>query len=361
MVHDYLKEYGGAERVLEELHNIFPEAPIFTSVYLPEYLGPHKKKFQAMKIHASWANRLPMRHKLISPLRLISPLLFRSFNFSGYDVIISSATGAYFPNTLKKKKAKLICYCHTPPRYLYGYATAREWKNNVILNIVGSVINHFLRMVDFKASESVDQYIANSQEVAARIKKFYKKEVVVVYPPVVKQKKDILWDKESYFITGGRLARAKHNEIAIKACQELGVPLKVFGKGFAGYEDELKELAKGKGEITFVGEVTDEEKWRLFAQAKAFLYASEDEDFGIIPVEAMAAGTPVIAYRSGGVKETIIEGKTGVFYDELTTEGMKEAIQQFEKLKLRKDDCQKRADTFSVPHFTKRIKEIIAA
>lgn len=184
LVHDYIKEYGGAERVLEALHELYPDAPVFTTVYCPEFLGPHQERFRNWDIRTSVAQYLPFKDKLISPLRLVAPFLFRNWDFSGFDVIIVSATGAYCPNLIDKKSAKLICYCHTPPRYLYGYATARDWKKNPIFRVLGELANHFLRLVDFKSSQNVDLFIANSEEVKARIKKFYRKEAVVVYPPV---------------------------------------------------------------------------------------------------------------------------------------------------------------------------------
>ena len=370
LVHDYIKEYGGAERVLESLHEIFPDATVYTSVYLSSYLGPHRERFRDWKIKTSWAQYIPFKAKLISPLRLLSPLLFKQFDFSGYDVVITSATGAYFPNSLKKRKAKLICYCHTPPRYLYGYATAREWKKNKVLNAVGEMVNHFLRMVDFTASKNVDQYIANSEEVRRRIEKFYRKEAVVVYPPVdiAKGKEQRAKSKKGYYVAGGRLARPKHIDLLVKTCVELNLPLKVFGKSFAGYGSELRSLANGKWHIAngkkvplieFFGEVSDEEKWELLAGAKAYLFASEDEDFGILPVEAMAAGTPVIAYRSGGVQETVEGGKTGLFFDELTVESLKKAMQEFEKKKFVEKDIRKRAEEFSEEKFKEKIKNLV--
>jgi len=183
IVHDYIKEYGGAERVLEELVRIYPKAEIYTTVYLPEYLGPHKKRFEKYKIHTSFLNQIPFCAKLISPMRLLSPFAFKSFDFSGYDVILVSQTGAYFPNSVNKKSAKLITYTHTPPRYLYGYKTAREVKNSLV-KAISAVFFHFLRMVDSQSSENVDQFIANSFEVKARIEKFYRRDAVVIYPPV---------------------------------------------------------------------------------------------------------------------------------------------------------------------------------
>lgn len=359
LVHDYLKEYGGAERVLEALHEAFPEADVYTTVYLPSYLGPHKERFKDWKIHTSFLQYIPFKAKLISPMRLLSPLAFRSFDFSKYDVIITSATGAYFPNTLNKRKAKLYCYCHTPPRYLYGYATARQWKENVVLRVIGETINHFLRMVDFNASKNVNQYIANSAEVKGRIEKFYRKDAVVIYPPVELSLVDVSKKKREYFLTGGRLARAKHVDIIIKACKDLDLPLKVFGKAFAGYGEELAKMAGKKTE--FVGEVTDTEKLELMAGAKAFLFASEDEDFGITPVEAMGQGTPVIAYRSGGVKETVDENKSGLFFDQLSVDSLKEQLKQFDKKRFKEEDCRAQAEKFSKQKFLKAITSLVAS
>ncbi|MBI5045350.1 MAG: glycosyltransferase [Candidatus Levybacteria bacterium] len=363
LVHDYIKEYGGAERVLEALHDAFPKADVYTSVYLPSYLGPHRERFASWNIKTSFLQYIPFKAKLISPFRLLSPIVFSSFDFSSYDVIITSATGAYFPNTLKKGKAKLFCYCHTPPRYLYGYATAREWKKNSFLKILGEFANHILRIVDFNASKNVDVYIANSEEVKGRIQKFYRKEAVVIYPPVqIANRKSQMahGEKRAFFLTGGRLARAKHIDLIVKACKELKLPLKVFGKAFAGYGEELQEIAKGQERIEFVGEVTDEEKLSLMSGAKAFLFASEDEDFGITPVEAMGQGAPVIAYNSGGVKETVVDGKTGLFFDELNVESLKKAINRLQRIKIDEKGCQKRAKEFDKALFLKKIKAIVA-
>jgi len=370
LVHDYIKEYGGAERVLEALHELYPQADVYTSLYLPSYLGPHRARFKSWKIKTSFLQYIPGKAKLISPLRLLSPLAFKSFDFSGYDLIISSATGAYFPNSVRKNSAQLICYCHTPPRYLYGYATARQWKHNVLLRIIGETMNHILRIVDLNASKNVDFYIANSLEVKARIKKFYRRDAVVVYPPVeLDLQKETKGQERAYFLTGGRLARAKHVDVIVQACSELGVPLKVFGKAFAGYGEELRKMANRKwlmvdgvkkSTIEFLGEVDDKEKLELMRGAKAFLFASEDEDFGITPVEAMGQGTPVIAYRSGGVKETIEEGKSGLFFDQLNKESLIEQLKVFDKKKLKEEECIARAKKFSKERFFKEVASVIS-
>lgn len=359
LVHDYIKEYGGAERVLETLHEIWPKAPVFTTVYLPKFLGPHKERFSKWDIRTSFLQLIPFKGKLISPFRIIAPRIFKSWNFSRYDVVIVSATGAYTPNLINKGKAVQISYCHTPPRYLYGYPTARNWKNNVIVRIFGEIANHFLRMTDFEAAQNVDYFIANSKEVAARIEKFYRRDSTVIYPPVeipvTGQSSAIKY--RGYYVTGGRLARPKRIDLAVKVCTKLKLPLKVFGKEFAGYGEELRKMAGPT--VEFLGEISDEEKFRLMAGAKAFIFPAEFEDFGITPVEAMAVGTPVIALRSGGVKESIIEGKTGVFFDEPTVESLASAVSKLERSKIKSEDCIAQAKKFSKERFIREIKNFV--
>jgi len=356
LVHDYIKEYGGAERVLEALHEIYPDAPIYTSLFLPEFLGPHRKRFEKMDIRPSFLQQFPIKDKLISPIRLIAPVVFKSFDLSKFDLIIVSATGAYSPNLIKKKEAIQVCYCHTPPRYLYGFATAREWKKNPLFKILGEGANHFLRLSDFKSAENVDYFIANSKNVQKRINKFYRKDAVIIYPPVdIKGPKAV--KKENFYLTGGRLARPKHIDLIVKTFTKNKLPLKVFGKAFAGYGEELRAIA-GKN-IKFLGEVTDLEKQDLMNRAKAFIFASEDEDFGITPVEATSFTTPVIAFKSGGVLESVIEGKTGIFFNQLTVESLNEAIKKLKQVKLSKDDMLSHAQKFSKERFKKEIIEYI--
>lgn len=368
LVHDYIKEYGGAERVLETLHEMYPDAPVFTLVYCPEFLGPHTKRFETWDIRQSWLGILPFKHKLISLYRLIAPFVFWSFTLSDYDVVIISATGAYTSNAVawrgfstSSRMTKYITYCHTPPRYLYGYATAREWKKNPLVRIAAELANHVLRMVDFSAAQHIDQFIANSQEVKKRIQKFYRKDAIVVYPPVeihLKfEKPRSEFRRDGYFLAGGRLARPKHFDLIIQAANKLSLPLKIFGKGFAGYGDELMEMAGST--VEFLGEVSDGEKLALMKDAKAFFFAGEDEDFGIVPVEAMGQGTPVIAYKSGGVKETVIEEETGIFFDELTVESVVEALKKFQKLKIKPEGCIKQAEKFGRDNFEKGIRKVI--
>ena len=384
LVHDYLKDYGGAESVLETLSDIFPQADIFTAVYSPRYFGPHTarlKKKWAGRIHQSFIGYFPFAAKLLSPLRFLSPLLFRTFNFSDYDLIITSATGAFFPNSLNKKSARLVCYCHTPPRYLYGLVTARSldsWFYRLV-NLPLQIVLHFYRLLDFKFSQNVDQFIANSATTAARIQKYYRRDAVIINPPVnippTEAKLGIFsaqrtrrhnpeggehYKKASerpFYLTGGRLARAKRYDIAVLACKKLNLPLKIFGRDFAGYESELKKLA-GPG-IEFLGEITNEEKLRLLNQAVAFLFCSDNEDFGIAPVEAMACGTPVVGYKSGGTAETVLDGKTGVLFDKLTPESCTQAIQKLSQIKINPNNCRSRAQQFSTEVFVRKITKLV--
>ncbi|MFA4827032.1 MAG: glycosyltransferase [Candidatus Shapirobacteria bacterium] len=381
LVHDYLKEYGGAESVLEALSDIFPDAPIYTALYHPASFGPHRsrleKKWQG-RIHPSFFQYLLFAHKIISPLRLLSPLAFNFMNFKNFDLIISSATGAYFPNAVNKQSAKLICYCHTPPRYLYGLPTARDLKKYPFFNALAQIANHFLRLLDFKYAQNVDQFIANSSTTAARIQKFYRRNSIVINPPVeiFKIAKPAIFGAQSsevpsegrehrkmvgerFYLTGGRLARAKRYDIAIQACNQLKLPLKIFGRDFAGFESQLKSIAGLT--VEFLGEVTQEQKADLFSQAKAYLFCSDQEDFGIVSVEAQGYGCPVVGYKSGGITETVVDNKTGVLFDELTPASCATAIQKLQKLKIDPKDCQKNAVRFSRDQFVQKIKKFTSS
>lgn len=362
LVHDYIKEYGGAERVLETLHEMFPKAPVYTSVYLPKFLGPHKKRFNKWDIRTSFLQKIPMKGKLLSFFRFIGPLIFKSLDLSEYDLVIVSAAGTYTsPNFVTTgEKTTLICYYHTPPRYLYGYATAAPWKKiwwRRFLYFWGQIPMHFLRLADFEAAQRPDFVIANSKEVAGRIKKFYRRTAKVIYPPVDEPKLKGNIKKGNFYLAGGRLARPKRVDLAIKAANKLKVDLKVFGKDFQNYINELKKIAGPT--VKFVGEVNDQERNKLMAQAKAYIFPAELEDFGITPVEAMYAGTPVIALYSGGVKETVIDRKTGVFFKNPTTDSLASAMKEFEKLGIKKEDCIKQASKFSKKKFKKEINSFI--
>jgi glycosyltransferase involved in cell wall biosynthesis len=360
LVHDYLIEYGGAERVLEALHEIFPEAPIYTAYLDLNGLGFHKEEIKTWNIKTSWMQHVPFARRLISPFRIFAAKTFESFDLSDYDVVISSCN-TYFSKAVKTKPNTLnLSYIHTPPRYLYGFTTSFNYKKHWWTRIVGEVMNHFLRIVDFETSKLPNILIANSKNVQERINKFYRRESVVIYPPVEVERfmiKDLRLDnnKKEYFLSVSRLVRGKGVEVIVKACTKLNLPLKVVGSG-----PEQEYLKKIAGEnVEFLGGVKDEELPQLYANAKALIVSSEDEDFGITAVESQAAGTPVIAVAAGGYLETVIDKKTGLFFDRATAESLMEVLQKFNSKDFKPEDCQKNAQKFSKERFKKEILDLV--
>ncbi|MDD2822517.1 MAG: glycosyltransferase [Candidatus Daviesbacteria bacterium] len=366
LVHDYLREYGGAERVLEVLHEMFPEAPIYTSYLNLDGLGSHAERIKKWDIKTSWMQKLPFANKLISPLRVLAPATFESFDLTGFDLVISSSS-SYFANAVIIAPETLhINYIHTPPRYLYGYATSYNYKKHWWTRIAGEIANHFLRLMDFEIAQRPDILVANSKNIASRIKKFYKRDSTIIYPPidvkafshqssVIRQSDSRKLTAESYYLSLGRLVRGKGTEIIVEAATKLDLPLKVIGAG-----PELNRLKKLAGKnVEFLGLVKDESIPALLAGAKATIVASEDEDFGIVPVESMANGTPVIAVRAGGFLETVVEGKTGEFFDKATTGSLIEVLKDFDYKKYKSEDCINQAEKFSKENFKKELQELI--
>ncbi|MBL7159848.1 glycosyltransferase [Candidatus Microgenomates bacterium] len=359
LIHGFLKEYGGAERVLEALHEIYPQAPIYTAFVDFEKLGPHAERIRKWDIRESWVGKSWLVKKLHSPLRFLAPLIWESFNLDEYDLVISSSGWYICRGVITRPKTLHICYLHHPPRHLYGYQTSFDWQKHLPIRIYGNIVNHFLRQYDFKASQKVDYFIANSQETQKRITKFYRRESAVIYPPVdswrgrTSRRSDL--KKKDYFLSVSRLARAKNIDLAIKACNKLKLPFKIVGKGRE--EEYLKSIAGPT--IEFIGEAPDEELNGLYAGAKALIFPAQDEEFGIVPVEAMAYGVPVIAYRSGGLKETVVDGVTGIFFDQLSVDALIKAIEQFNHLAIDSKDCTNQAHKFSKEQFEREIKDFI--
>ncbi|MGB9883132.1 MAG: glycosyltransferase [Microgenomates group bacterium] len=359
LVHDQLSEFGGSERVLVTLKKIFPQADVYTLVYNPQNLGIHQKIFQNWKIHQSWFGKIPLIRNFYSPFRFLTPIIWESFDFSKYDLVISSS-GSWMSKGIKTKKPTIhISYIHHPPRYLYGYETAIEWKKYLPVRIYAYLVNHFLRIWDFYATQRPDYIIANSKETQNRIKRFYHRNSIVIYPPVNIPKKPInfLTSKSSnYYITVSRLAKAKHIDILIKAANESKFNLKIIGTGRD--EKYLRSIA-GKT-VEFLGNLKDEDFKKVFLEAKAFLFAARDEEFGIAPVEALGYGLPVIAYNSGGVPEYIKDGHNGYLFNKLESSSLIEKINNFEKLNLKKlmlmkKAARKTAEKFSEENFQKNI------
>lgn len=232
LAHDYLREYGGAERVLEALHEIFPDAPVYTSYVNFDSLGENSKRFKGWTIIPSWFQKVPFANKLLSPGRIFAPMMFESFNLSGYDLVISSSSATHLSKSVITKPETLhISYIHTPPRFLYGYTTSFNYKKHWWTRIGGEIINHFMRIYDFEVSQRPDILVANSKNIQKRIKKFYRRDSIVIYPPVDLSEINLKKTKEEYFLVLSRLARGKGVDLIIKACKQLDLPLKIAGTG----------------------------------------------------------------------------------------------------------------------------------
>lgn len=336
LVHDQLNEFGGAERVLLAMSEMWPEAPIYTAYFKKG--SPAWERFNSRDIRTSWMQPLST---FASPLRFLAPFIWNSFDFSAYDVILGSSSWYITKGFTTKGKAIEICYCHTPPRWLYGYPTSIDWQRYKIVRMYATVVGFFMRHYDFEAAQRVNYFIANSRETARRIKKFYRRDSTVIYPPIdlpMVLQGDPL---QNYYLFVSRPVGGKGFELAVAAAKKLGVQLKVVG-------------ARG-GAL-----VSDTQLAKLYAGAKAFLALATDEDFGMTPVEAMSMGTPVIAYRGGGYTESIIDGKTGIFFDDPSVESLMKAIQRFEKIKKDwKNDCIQQAKKFSKQRFQKELRTFI--
>ncbi|OGD62982.1 hypothetical protein A2160_04440 [Candidatus Beckwithbacteria bacterium RBG_13_42_9] len=360
LVHDYLNEYGGAERVLEALCELFPAAPIYTAFAIKD--SSAGQRFKAKKIVEWKYSWLIKSYKFYSPLRFLAPLIWQSFDFSGFDLVISSASWYITKGIIAPPGTAHICYCHTPPRYLYGYKTSIEWQRYWPVRLYAKIINGYLRRYDYRSAQKVNYFIANSQNVRERIKKFYGREAKVIYPPVetdgiIKATKNL--KPEDYYLIVSRVVGAKGIELALKAAREVNFKLKIVGEP-AGLRWQEKELAQLKSQnVEFLGRVSDAELWQLYGNCKAFLALASDEDFGITPVEAMAAGRPVVAYRGGGYLETVIEGKTGILFDRPDVKSLTKALVQVNALEWNPTDCRNQAEKFSKERFKREIKEFI--
>lgn len=363
LVHDQLREFGGAERVLVSLKKIFPKADIYTTTFDLDSLGIHKQLIKNWNVNVSWFGKIPILNRFYSPFRFLTPLIWESFDFSKYDLVISSS-GSWMSKGIKTNKPTIhISYIHHPPRYLYGYETAVEWQKYFFVKIYGLIVNHFLRIWDYTSSQRADYLIANSEETKKRIEKFYRRDSTVIYPPVAipdKLANSQTRKINNYFLTVSRLARAKHIDVLIKAANEAKFNLKIVGSGRD--EERLKQIAGPT--VEFLGNLSDDDLKKTYLNAKAFLFASRDEEFGIAVVEAMGYELPVIAYKSGGIPEYVTENKNGFLYDQLDPSSLIDKIKEFEKINKEKylemkKEARKTAERFSEEEFEKNIKQFI--
>jgi len=360
LVHDYIKEYGGAERVLRTLSDMYPKAPIYTAFRVKGSTAD--KEFEGKVIKQSFLAPVLKLWRLYSPLRFLIPVIWGSFDLSDYDLVITSASWYVTRGFKVGPKTRVICYCHTPPRWLYGYEMSVGFTKYWPVKIYAAVVGHFMRMYDFNTAQKVDGWIANSENVAKRIKKFYRRDSTVIYPPVDVENiinKTKALKKENYFLIVSRLVGAKGLEEAAKVSKQIGFKLKIVGEahGFADVEKKLKRLSGGNLEL--LGRVSDEELYKLYGKAKGFIALARQEDFGMTAVEAQAAGTPVIAFRGGGFKESVIDGRTGVFVEDLDEKSIKTAIDKVNKTKWDNKTLKKNAERFSKERFQKEINHYI--
>lgn len=342
LVHDWLVHPGGAESVLRSFMRLFPEAPVFTAVCVPD--PPLERMLDGREVRTSFLQGLPGVSGYYRTLLPLMPAAFGSLDLSGFDLVLSSSH-AFSKAVHVDPSATHVCYCHTPPRYLWDLYD--EYNPGVLGALRGPVLR-WLRRVDRKASGGVDAFLANSHHVAARIERSYGRQAEVVYPPVDVDRFAPEHDIEpgDYFVAGGRLVPYKRIDTAVRAAALGSFPLKVFGDG-----PERRRLEGMAGPtVEFLGRVDDDHLADLLARCRALLFPGE-EDFGILPVEAQAAGRPVVALSRGGARETVRDGRTGVLYDDDTPEGLADAVSRFAGPKWEAGPCLENAARFRRDRF----------
>lgn len=352
LVHDYLIQDGGAEKVLEILQEIWPKAPTFVLFFDPKKMH----QFVGKDIRTSFLQRFPFSTKKYQWYITLMPTATEHYDLREFDIVISS-TSAFAKGVLTRPDAIHICYCHTPTRYLWTDTQSyiQELRiPNIVKRLLPPVLSK-LRMWDQQAAGRVDHFIANSETVRARIQKFYRRDAIVIYPPVNTNLFHLSPKPKTYFLTGGRLVAYKRFDMVIEACNKTGLPLKVFGSG--PVEKSLRKMAKSN--IEFFGRVFEKEQRELYANALAFIHPQE-EDFGITPVESMASGRPVIAYRKGGATETVIEGLNGEFFDEQSWEELADHLIRFDDSKYDPHAIKAHAEQFSKEVFVEKMKKVVS-
>lgn len=359
IVHDYLTKLGGAEKVLQMIHNIYPDAPVYTLLY--DKTGTKGQFSKGYDIRPSRLQKLPNFIRSRSRLLLSKfPQAIEELDLSDFDVVISSSN-AFAHGVITRPNTLHITYCYSPMRYAWDWTHEYLKENNVGFGLLGIYIRKLifnLRIWDFLASKRTDLWVAISKTVAMRIKKYYKKESLVIYPPVeIYHYLDNKFSPKNYYLIVSRLTQYKKIDLAISVFNDLKIPLFIIGEG--GDRKRLEKLAGSN--IKFLGWKSEQEKIKYFKKCRAFLFPGED-DFGITPVEAMAAGRPVIAYDSGGATETVIAGKTGEFFNDYDNlKSLKSAVLKLEKnySSYKPEICKSRAREFSEEIFIREFKNFV--
>jgi glycosyltransferase involved in cell wall biosynthesis len=353
VVHDWLTIPGGSEQVVLQLLEMFPAAELFTSVYDP---APWPVEITERTVHSSFLNRIPGAVRHYPKLLPLMSSAFRSFDLSGFDLVLSSSH-ACAKNVRTPPHVLHVCYCHTPMRYAWeeGFLDGEEIGRAARLVLPPLLAG--LRRADLAGASGPDLFVANSRHVAERIERYYGRTAAVVHPPV-----DVDHylglperEREDYYLAFGRVVPYKRVDLAVAACGSLGRALKVAGGGRA-LEGVRAQAAEAGTEL--LGKVSEAERDRLLSGARALLFPGE-EDFGIVPVEAQAAGTPVIAYGVGGAVETVLDGRTGVLFDEQSAGSLANAIERFEELDLKGQDLRANAADFGPERFRAEMAEAI--
>jgi glycosyltransferase involved in cell wall biosynthesis len=350
LVHDRLTEMGGSDRMLLTFHDMFPQAPIYTALYYPRAMD---KRFRSLDIRTSFMQRLPFARRHPQPYLALFPFAFEMMDLRGYDVVISSSF-AFAKGVVTDPDTLHICYCHTPMRWAWRYHDYIEHERVGLLRHFLPPLVTVLRAWDYATAARVDYFVANSPAVAARIAKFYRRESVFIPPPVETSRFSIAPQHENYFLIVSRLAPYKRIDLAIKAFMQLGLPLRIVGAGRD--ERRLRRMA-GKN-VQFLGHLPEDQMRDQMARCRALIFPGE-EDFGMTPVEAQASGRPVIAYGSGGALSSVIEGHTGLFFDEQTPEALAEVVTRFRDDQFDPQTIRRHAEEFSTERFVQRFRQFV--
>lgn len=350
LVHDFLLQDGGAERVLRELIALWPEAPVFCLMH-----DSSKNPLPTTHTQESWLARIPGGKRFNQALLPLIPIATESHNLSGFDVIISSSS-MFAKGIIPPIGSHHICYCHTPARFLW--TDTHNYIRDLglprpIRALLPPLLTH-LRSWDTMSTSRVHTFIANSRTVQERISHIYGRKSTVIHPPVAIHMFSPVSHKEDYFLAGGRLVGYKRFDMAIAAFNRLGMPLKIFGEG----PDEKRLMSLAKRNIEFVGKVSDTHKAHLYAHARAYIHP-QIEDFGITAVEAMASGTPVIAYAGGGALETVIHGVTGLLFHHQDWASLGDSVIRFQDMSFSTDTLVRHAAQFSVETFAKKMQYLV--
>ena len=352
LVHDYLNQSGGAERVLEELHTLWPDAPIFTSIYDRAGMPP---AYRAWPIRTTFMQGLPRIMCHHQPYLPLYPVAFSRLDLRGYNLIVSSSS-AFAKNITPPPGARHICYCHSPMRFAWSAAdyTRRERLNPATRAALAPVLRALQRW-DVRGTRHVDRLIANSAVVADRIRRFYGRDATVIHPPVRTNIAPAVGEPDDFYLVLTRLVPYKRLDIVVEAFNRLGLPLRIAGSG----RDRAALEALAGPNITFLGAVSEAEKDRLYAGCRATIFPAED-DFGIAQVEAQAAGRPVLALRAGGALETVRDGVTGVFFNQQTPEAIVAAVRRRETMTFDADAIRAHAQGFDAAVFRRAIASFVA-